>query len=438
VTRSYLALLLLAVSVSDPCLVAQTKSSGQITDADINRAVERDAPAMIELRHQVHQHPELSNREFETSKLVAARLRAIGLDVQTGIAHTGVVGILKGAKPGPVVAVRSELDALPVTEENSLPFKSTVRSTYNQQDVGVAHACGHDIHIAAILGVATVLASLREQLRGTVIFIFQPAEEGPPVGEEGGAELMLKEGLFSKLKPEAVFGMHSIGNLDVGQINYSLGPTNASDANFRIEFHGKQAHAAWPQESVDPVVMAAEAVMELQTIRTRNLAPIDPAVLSVTMLHTGVRTNIIPDQATLGGTIRTFDEKVEEKIEQRIGEIVESIARGAGGSAEVRFYGRVPVSMSDPALVKRMLPAVERAAGHSNVTLTPPVMAADDFSFFSQVAPGFFFFFGTQKPGTTSGINHAANFLADDSSISLGMGAMTQVLVEYLQTAAPH
>lgn len=435
-TRSYLAMF--AVTLAGPCLVAQTESSGQITAADINRALERDAPAMIELRHQVHEHPELSNREFETSKLVAARLRAIGLDVQTGIAHTGVVGILKGAKPGPVVAVRSELDALPVTEENSLPFKSTVRSTYNQQDVGVAHACGHDIHIAAILGVATVLASLREQLRGTVIFIFQPAEEGPPAGEEGGAELMLKEGLFRKLKPEAVFGMHSIGNLDVGQITYSLGPTNASDTNFRIEFHGKQAHAAWPQESVDPVVMAAEAVMELQTIRTRNLAPIDPAVLSVTMLHTGVRTNIIPDQATLGGTIRTFDDKVDEKIERRIGEIVESIARGAGGSAEVRFYDRVPVLMSDPALVKRMLPAVERAAGRSNVTLSPPVMAADDFSLFSQVVPGFLFFLGTQKPGTTSGINHAANFLADDSSIPVGMRAMTQVLVEYLQTTAPH
>jgi amidohydrolase len=410
--------------------------SGDILNDDINRAVDRNVQAMIELRHQVHQHPELSNREFETSKLVAGRLRAIGLDVQTGIAHTGVVGILKGARPGPVVAVRSELDALPVTEENSLPFKSTVRSTYNGQEVGVAHACGHDIHIAAILGVATILASMREQLRGTVIFIFQPAEEGPPAGEEGGAELMLKEGLFGKLRPDAVFGMHSLGTLDVGQISYSPGPTNASDANFSIEFHGKQAHAAWPQDSVDPVIMAAEAVMELQTIRARNLAPGDPAVLSVTMLHTGVRTNIIPDQATLGGTIRTFDDKVEARIEARLGEIVESIARGAGGSAEVRFYDRVPVSVSDPALVKRMLPAIERAVGKSNVTLSPPVMAADDFAYFGQTAPAFFFMLGTQKPGTTSGINHATSFLADDSSIAVGMRAMTQVLVEYLQTTA--
>jgi amidohydrolase len=415
-----------------------TRAHGQITDSAINRAVERDAPMMIELRHQVHQHPELSNREFETAKLVAARLRSMGLDVQTGIAHTGVVGILKGAKPGPVVAVRSELDALPVTEENSLPFKSTVRAKYNDQEVGVAHACGHDIHIAAILGVATVLASLREQLRGTVMFIFQPAEEGPPVGEEGGADLMFKEGVFSKLKPDAVFGMHAHGTLDVGQIRYALGPTTAADTNFSIEFHGKQAHAAFPQESIDPVVMAAEAVMELQTIRSRNLAPSDAAVLSVTMLHTGVRNNIISDKATLGGTLRAFDDNVEALMERRVREIVESIARGGGGSAEVRFFDHVPVSVSDPALVKRMLPAVERAAGAANVKQAPPLMAADDFAYFSQAAPAFFFLLGTQKPGTISGINHAPNFLADDSSIPVGMRAMTEVLVEYLQMTATH
>jgi amidohydrolase len=419
-------------------LLAQAESGGRIPDADIHRAVERYAPAMIELRHRVHQHPELSNREFETSKLVAERLRSIGLEVQTGIAHTGVVGILKGALPGPVAAVRSELDALPVTEATSLPFKSTVRSTYNDQEVGVAHACGHDIHIAAILGVATVLASLREQLHGTVMFIFQPAEEGAPAGEEGGAALMLKEGLFGKLKPDAVFGMHSNGVLDVGQIRYALGATTAAVTDFGIEFHGKQAHAAFPQESIDPVVMAAEAVMDLQTIRSRNLAPGDSAVLSVTMLHSGVRSNIIPDKATLGGTIRVFDDKVEELVERRMREIVESVARGANGSAEVRFFDQVPVAISDPALVTRMLPALERAAGQANVKLSPPLTAADDFAYFARAVPGFFFFFGTQKPGTTSGINHAPNFLADDSSIPVGMRAMTQVLLEYLQTTAAH
>lgn len=437
--KTHLVILIFVATLLGPRPAgAQPQSSGQITDAEINAAVERAVPAMIELRHQVHQHPELSNREFETSKLVAERLRALGLDVQIGIAHTGVVGILKGGRPGPVAAVRSELDALPVTEENSLPFKSTVRSTYNGQDVGVAHACGHDIHIAAILGVATVLASMRAQVPGTVMFIFQPAEEAPPKGEEGGAQLMLKEGLFTKLKPDAVFGLHSIGTLDVGQIRYSLGATTATDTNFRIEFHGRQAHAAWPQQSIDPVVMAAEAVMELQTIRSRNLSPFDPAVVSVTMVHAGVRNNIIPDKATLGGTIRLFDDKVEKQVEQRAREIVESIARGAGGSVEVEFYDYVPVLVSDPALVKRMLPALQRVVSVANVQESPPLMAADDFAYFAQLAPAFFFQLGTQKPGTISGINHAPNFVADDSSIPIGMRAMTEVLVEYLRTTPAH
>ncbi len=434
--KSNLATLVFAALVLSACLApARSQSNGEITAAAVNAAVDRDAPAMIELRHEIHQHPELSNREFETSKLVAERLRALGLDVQTGIARTGVVGILKGGLPGPVIAVRSELDALPVTEVNSLPFKSTVRSTYNGQDVGVAHACGHDIHIASILGVATVLASMREQLPGTVMFIFQPAEEGAPRGEEGGAELMLKEGLFNKLKPEAVFGMHSSGTLDVGQFHYSPGPTAASDTNFRITFHGKQAHAAFPQDSIDPVIMAAQAVSELQTIRTRNLSPYDPAVLSVTQIHAGVRDNIIPESSTLGGTIRVFDEKVVEQIRRRVQEIVQSIAQGAGGTAEVEFYGHVPVLMSDPALVKRMVPALERVAGVANVQESPPVMAADDFAYFAQLAPAFFFMFGTQKPGTISGVNHAPNFIADDSAIPLGMRAMTEVLLQYLRTA---
>jgi amidohydrolase len=438
VRARFLIILIGVVTLAVRYAPGQPQSTGQITDATVNAAVARDAPAMIELRHQIHQHPELSNREVETSKLVAAQLRALGLDVQTGIARTGVVGILKGGRPGPVVAVRSELDALPVTEATSLPFKSTVRSTYNGQDVGVAHACGHDIHIAAILGVATVLASMRDQLPGTVMFIFQPAEEGAPRGEEGGAELMLKEGLFSKLKPDAVFGMHSSGTLDVGQFHYSPGPTAAADTNFRITFHGKQAHGAFPQDSIDPVVMAAEAVTALQTIRSRNLSPYDPAVLSVTMIHAGVRENIIPDTATLGGTIRVFDDKVVVQIKHRIQEIVQGIAQGAGGSAEVEFFGEVPVLISNPALVKRMVPTLERVAGAANVQQFPPIMAADDFAYFAQLAPAFFFMFGTQKPGTVSGVNHAPNFLADDSSIPLGMRAMTEVILDYLRSAPTH
>jgi len=431
--------LVITVLVGWPCPgEAQSRPDRPITDTEIAAAVQAATSGAIVLRHQVHQHPELSNREFETAKLVAERLRALGLDVRTAVAHTGVVGVLKGGRPGPIVAVRSELDALPVTEDSQLPFKSTIRSTYNDQDVGVAHACGHDIHIAAILGVATVLASLRQQLHGTVIFIFQPAEEGAPKGEEGGAALMLKEGLFGDLKPEAVFGMHSSGTTDVGKIYYSLGATTASNDDFRILFHGKQAHAAFPQYSIDPVVMAAEAVMQLQTIRSRNLSPFDPAVLSITMVHAGVRNNIIPDAATLGGTIRVFSGAAVEQTERRMREIVNGIAQGAGGSVEVEFYHKVPVVVSDPTLVKRMLPALERVVGSTNVQESPPVMAADDFAFFAQRAPAFFFFIGTQKPGTTSGINHAPNFVADDSSIPIGIRAMTEVLLEYLRTTPAH
>jgi amidohydrolase len=413
---------------------AQTQSIALISDAAVTTCINREAPAMIELRHRIHRHPELANREFETSKLVAEQLRTLGLDVRTGIAHTGVVGILTGGAPGPVAAVRSELDALQVTEDSPYPFKSTVRATLNGEEAGVAHACGHDIHIAAILGVAAVLASMRAQLPGTVIFVFQPAEEGSPAGERGGAELMLEEGVFSKLKPDAVFAMHSFGTLDVGQIRYALGPTTAALSDFQIEFHGKQAHAGYPQESIDPIIMAAEAVMELQTIRSRSLSPYDAGALSVTMVRAGARTQTIPDTAALGGTIRVFDDKVVEQVEQRVREIVESIARGAGGTAQVEFVDHLPAVISDPALVKRMLPALERAASPGNVKLWPAVMAADDFAYFSEVAPGFFFFLGTQKPGTASGINHAANFQADDSAIPAGMLAMTEVLLEYLRT----
>jgi amidohydrolase len=392
------ALLAVSLGISNTgTAAASPQSSASIPDAAVSAAVDRAAPVVIGLRRLIHQHPELANREFETARLVAGQLRSLGLDVQTGIAHTGVVGILQGGQPGPVIAVRAELDALQVTEDSSYPFKSTIRTILNGEEVGVAHACGHDVHIAAVLGVAAVLASMRKQLPGTVIFVFQPAEEGAPTGEEGGAELMLKEGVFRRLKPAAVFGMHSFGTLDVGQIRYFLGPATSALSDFRVVFHGKQAHAGYPQESIDPVVMAAEAVMELQTIRSRTLSPYDRGALSVTMVHAGIRTNTIPETATLGGTIRVFDDDVVEQVEQRMRQIVESIAAGAGGGAEVEFVDHVPAVISDPALVKRMLPALERVAGPVNVTMWPPAMAADDFAYFSQAVPGFFFFLGTQK-----------------------------------------
>jgi amidohydrolase len=435
-TRLSVLGLSLATGLAPVPTISQIQSNVAASDSAVSAAVDRGAPAVIALRHQIHQHPELGNREFETSKLVANRLRSLGLEVQTGVARTGVIGILKGGQPGPVVAVRSELDALQVTEDSPYPFKSTVRTTVNGEEVGVAHACGHDIHIASILGVAGVLASLREHLPGTVVFIFQPAEEGPPPGEEGGAQLMLKEGVFDRLKPAAVFGMHTFGTLDVGQIRYSLGAADSALSDFQIQFHGKQAHAGYPNQSIDPVIMAAEAVMELQTIRSRSMSPYDPGALSVTMIHTGVRPQIIPDTATLGGTIRVFDEKVVQQTEQRVREIVDGIARGAGGSAQVEFVDHLPPVMNDLTLAKRMAPVLERVAGSKNVAAWPPVMGADDFAYFAQVVPGFFFYIGTQKPGTTSGINHAPNFQADDSAIAIGTRAMTEVLLEYLRKAS--
>ena len=272
----------LACGLAVPCLVVGMAGSAvaQNRDARIAAAVERIAPEVTAIRHDIHQHPELGNREFETAQRVAAHLRALGFDeVRTGVAHTGVIGVLRGGKPGPTIAVRADMDALPVTEDTPLPFKSTVRTTYLGQEVGVAHACGHDIHVAVQLGVASVLAPMRKEIPGTIVFIFQPAEEGPPPGEEGGAELMLKEGLFDEFKPVAVFGLHTYAAMEVGKVGYTPGPALAAVDQFRITIHGRQAHGASPDLSIDPVVMAAQAVMGLQTIRSRNLPPLEPAVM---------------------------------------------------------------------------------------------------------------------------------------------------------------
>ena len=253
----------------------------------LDGAIDRIAPAMVEIRHDIHQHPELGNREFRTAELVANHLRSLGLEVRTGIAHTGVVGVLRGGRPGPTIAVRADMDALPVTEATGYPFASTVRTTYNGQEVGVMHACGHDIHVAVQLGVATLLAGMRDQLAGTVMFIFQPAEEGAPEGEEGGAALMLKEGVFDIVRPEAVFGLHAAGQLDVGQVTYGVGPVYAASDRWTVTMRGQQAHGAAPHLSVDPTIMAAEAVLALQTIRARSLNPMEPGVVSVGIMRGG-------------------------------------------------------------------------------------------------------------------------------------------------------
>ena len=408
-------------------------SQQPLTTDPLVEAVTQFSEAAIGMRHQIHQNPELGNREFKTAELVATHLRSLGLEVRTGVAHTGVIGILKGARPGGTVALRADMDALPVTENTPFPFKSIVRTEYNGQQVGVSHACGHDVHVAVLLGAASVLSRLREKIAGTVIFVFQPAEEGAPEGEEGGAALMLKEGLFRDLRPDAVFGLHALPDWPVGTIAYTSGPTNATSGTFRATLTGKSAHAAWPNLSVDPVVMAAEAVLAFQTIRSRNLSPLEPSVITVAQIHGGIRNNIIPDDVRLEGTVRTFSNSVQDDIERRMRQILDGIARGAGGTYQLEYRRGSPVNISNPVLVQRMVPSLERAFGKERTLLVPPVMSTDDFAYFAQEAPAMFLYLGIVKPGTTSGANHTANFLADDSAIAVGMRAMSVMVLEYLR-----
>ncbi|HEX7050843.1 MAG TPA: amidohydrolase [Longimicrobiales bacterium] len=402
---------------------------------EVGRAVERTVDQIIELRHRIHQNPELGNREFETAKLVAEHLERLGFDeVRTGVAHTGVVGILRGGKPGPVVAVRADMDALPVTEDTPYPFRSTVRATYLGQEVGVAHACGHDIHVAVQLGVASVLASMREDVPGTVKFIFQPAEEGPPPGEEGGAELMVKEGVLEDPRPAAIFGLHSFSELDVGKVGYTVGPALAAVDHFRIRVIGKQSHGAAPHLGVDPIVMAAQAIMAFQTIRSRNLPPLEPSVVTVGIVRGGTRFNIIPGDVWLEGTVRSYDPGVRDAVERRMGEILAGITAAGGGSYELEYDRGTPATINDPELARRMAPTLARVVGADNVEILDPTMGGEDFAYFANEVPGFFFRLGTVKPGTTSGGHHTPTFMADDSSIPVGMRVMSNLLLDFLSS----
>ncbi len=416
--------------------LAAQAARAQTDDARIRAAVERVTPQIVELRHQIHRNPELGNREFHTAELVAGHLRALGLEVRTGVAHTGVIGILRGGRPGPVVAVRADMDALPVTEDTDLPFKSTVRATYLGQDVGVAHACGHDVHTAVQLGVASVLAGMRAQLPGTVIFVFQPAEEGAPPGERGGAELMLEEGAFRDPRPVAVFGLHAAADIDVGKVGYTPGPALAGAATWRARVIGRQSHGAQPNLSVDPIVMASQIVLALQTIRSRNLSPFTPSVVTVGILRGGERMNIIPGEVMMQGTIRYYEEAVGDSIRRRMREIFDGITRASGGSFELEFERGLPVTVNDRPLSERMRPTLERVVGPGNVAVLEPASVSEDFSYFANAVPGFFYRLGTQRPGTVSGGHHTPTFLADDGSLPVGMRVMSAVLLDYLSGAA--
>ena len=398
-------------------------------DAEVERVIAR----ITELRHRIHEYPELGNREFETAQLVADHLTGLGFDdVRTGVAHTGVVAVLRGGRPGPVVAVRADMDALPVTEDTDLPFASTVRASYLGQEVGVMHACGHDVHVAVQLGVASVLKALQPQLPGTVVFLFQPAEEGPPPGEEGGAALMLDEGVFEEHQPEAVLGLHARAGLDVGGIEYTPGGALAAVDHFRITLRGEQAHGAAPHLSVDPVVMAAQTITALQTIRSRNLSPLAPSVVTVGIVRGGTRFNIIPGEVHLEGTVRTYDADVQDTVERRMREIVDGVARAAGGSFEIEYDRITPVVVNDLDLTAWAVQALGEALGPERVSRADPWMAGEDFARFANEVPGFFYFLGTQKPGTTSGGHHSPTFRADDAALPVGVRAMVHLVWRYL------
>ncbi len=413
-------------------LAAQT-SAARGQDERIDAAVDRFTAETITFRHFIHQNPELGNREFETARRVAEHMRQLGLEVQTDVAHTGVVGILRGGRPGPVVAVRADMDALPVTEDTPFAFKSTVRTTYLDQEVGVMHACGHDIHTAVQYGLISVLASMRNEIPGTIKFIFQPAEEGPPPGERGGADLMVEEGVLENPRPAAIFGLHTFAEMEVGRVGYTAGPALAAVDHFRITVQGKQAHGAAPHLSVDPVVMASQVVMAFQTIRSRNLSPLEPSVVTVGIVRGGTRFNIIPDAVHLEGTVRTYNPDVRDTVERRMGEILDGITRAGGGSYELDYERGTPATINDIALTEQMAPTLERVVGTDRVDILEPTMGGEDFAYFANEVPGFFFRLGMVKPGTTSGGHHTPTFTADDASVPVGMRAMANLILDYLK-----
>jgi amidohydrolase len=393
---------------------------------------------VIAWRRDFHANPELGNREFRTADIVAQHLRSLGLDeVRTAVAHTGVVGLLKGALPGPVVALRADMDALPVAEEVDVPFASKAKANWNGESVGIMHACGHDLHTSILMGVASVLSGLRSQLRGSVKFIFQPAEELPPEGEEGGAKMMIAEGALQNPLPQAIFGLHVTSRLPLGVIGYRPGPTMASADNLAITVHGRQTHGAMPWAGVDPIVTAAQVVLGLQTIVSRQVdLTREPAVVTIGMIKGGVRENIIPDSVEMRGTIRTFDEEMRDDIHERVTTLAEAISRSARAGCTVCIRKNYPVTVNDPKLTAAMLPSLQRTAGVDHVMLVPKVTGSEDFSLFQQLVPGLFFFVGVTPSGTDpakAAPNHSPRFYADEASLLQGVRALAHVAVDFLE-----
>ncbi|TLM77287.1 M20 family metallopeptidase [Microbulbifer harenosus] len=420
--------------------LALALAATQAQAADVEKQLVQTENKVIEWRRHLHQNPELGNREFETAKYVAAHLKSLGMEVETGIAHTGVVGFLKGGKPGPTVALRADMDALPVTEQVDIPFASKAKTEYNGEEVGVMHACGHDTHVAMLMGAAQVLAGMRDELAGNVLFIFQPAEEGAPDGEEGGAELMLKEGLFKKYKPAVAFGQHVTSSLPAGMIGYRSGPLMASSDEFRINVKGRQTHGSRPWGGVDPITAAAQIIMGTQTIVSRQIdITKEPAVVSFGKIDGGVRNNIIPDSVFLNGTIRNFDMDNRQEIFNRLKVTAENLAKSSGAEAEVEIIEGYPVTANDPTLTEAAIPALQSAAGKDKVIVVPKVTGAEDFSFFANEIPGFYYFLGVTPKGTdpaTAASNHSPRFYVDESALKVGTEAITQLTLDYFASQA--
>ncbi len=412
---------------------AQQKDNAAIIVA----AASKVEAKVIAWREDIHANPELGNRETRTSALVASHLRSLGMEVKTGIAITGVIGILKGGKPGPVIALRADMDALPVTERTPVPFASKVKATYNGQETGVMHACGHDAHVAILMGVAEILAGMKKDIKGTVKFIFQPAEEGAPKGEEGGAELMVKEGVLENPKVDVIFGLHENAQLEVGKISYRPAGMFAGVADMKITVKGRAAHGAEPWSSVDPIVTASQIVNSLQTIVSRNVNVTEnPAVVTIGAFHGGNRSNIISEQVEMLGTVRTLSDADEKMIFGRIRQIVEKTAEAAGATAtvELPYSVHYPVTFNDVALTAAMLPSLKKAAGAEKVVLVPAETGSEDFSFFAQKVPGLYFYIGGMPKGKdpkTTASHHTPDFFLDESGFRTGILALTNLVMDY-------
>ena len=411
------------------------KAPAQNLQQQIDQKAKAELSKVIEWRRYLHQHPELGNREFNTAAMIAKHLKSLGIEVQTGVAKTGVVGLLKGGKPGPVMALRADMDALPVYERVNVPFASKDSADYLGQKVAVMHACGHDSHVAILMGTAEVLASMRKDIAGTVKFIFQPAEEGPPGQEEGGAPLMVKEGVMDNPVVDAVFGLHIASSVETGTIRYKQGPFMASSDWFTIKVKGKQAHGSAPWSSIDPIVTATQIINGLQTIVSRRENIIKaPVVITVGKFHSGLRNNIIPEEALLEGTIRTLDSGMQREVHARIRKMVQNIAEANDATAEVSIDTKTLVTFNDSALVKMMIPSLQRAAGAGNLSLEQWTTGAEDFSFFGTKAPAFFFNLGGMPKGTDPAKapgHHTPDFYIDDSQLDTGIKAFCNIIFDY-------